>query len=165
MADKHDLKSRQLFIAFEEDFTDVDVRISTVKRARQHLRWNTQRKTGTITLSQIWTKRSVWGLVFRTLEDAWHWLGWCNLNRWMFLFGWKPTVRLHTTNKESLPGWRVDQSIRPRSMWGQEHQQEEPSRMASWPKHPAKVHVRAGTSARGATTAVILAGILTFKRY
>ena len=45
------------------------------------------------------------------------------------------------------------------------HKQREPSRMVSSPKHPPKVHVWAGISAKGATSIVIFTRILTATRY
>ena len=45
------------------------------------------------------------------------------------------------------------------------HKRGEPSKMVSRPKHPPKVHVWAGMSAKGATAVVILTGTLTATRY
>ena len=41
----------------------------------------------------------------------------------------------------------------------------QPSKMVSRPKHPPKVHVWGGISARGATAVVIFTGVLTATRY
>ena len=45
------------------------------------------------------------------------------------------------------------------------HKEGEPSRMISRLKHPPKVHVWAGISAKGATSVVIFTGTLTATRY
>ena len=45
------------------------------------------------------------------------------------------------------------------------HKHGEPSKMVSRPKHPPKVHVWAGISAKGATAVDIFTGILTTTRY
>ena len=44
------------------------------------------------------------------------------------------------------------------------HKHGEPSKMVSRPKHPPKVHIWAGISAKGATAVVIFTGILTATR-
>ena len=65
MADKSDLTSRQLFIAFKEAFPAVDVCISTVKRAP----WMEHTRNQVLSVDLGYEQREANGLVFRTFED------------------------------------------------------------------------------------------------
>ena len=61
--------------------------------------------------------------------------------------------------------WTDECSVQLESHRKMTYHKQEPSRMVSRPKHPPKVRVWAGISAKGATSIAIVTGILTATRY
>ena len=139
MAENTDLTSRQLYAAFKEAYPSVAVSVSTMKRARRHLGWTSKRTSYCQLISDVnKEKRMDWCLDQVLAGD---------LEFEDVIWTDECSVQLELHQKIT---YRKD---------GQ------PMKMVSRPKHPPKVHVWGGISARGATAVVIFTGILTATRY
>ena len=139
MAENTDLTSRQLHTAFKEKYPSVVASLSTIKRARRHLDWSSKRTRYCQLISDInKEKRMEWCLEMVLAGD---------LDFEDVIWTDECSVQLESHRKITY------------------HKVGQPAKMISRPKHPAKVHVWAGISAKGATAIVIFTGILTATRY
>ena len=136
MTEDNECTSRQLFILFAEKFPDVEIMLM---QARQHLGW-------------ISKKTRYCALIHE--ENKEKRLRWCkerieqnDLDLSDVIFSDESSIQLESHRKTSY------------------HKFGQPSRLCTRPKHPAKVHVWAGISARGATQVDIFTGILNVTRY
>ena len=139
MADNMDLTARQLFCLFKEKFATVEVSISTIKRARLELGWVCKRVKYCQLISEVnKEKRVKWCLERVTNND---------LKMDDVIFTDESTVQIKAH-------WKV--IFRKAG---------HPIKLVAKPKHPQKVHVWAGISARGATSIVMFTGIMNTTRY
>ena len=139
MTTDNELTSRQLLALFVDKYPVVHISISTLMRARKHLGW-ISKKTRYCALirEENKEKRLLW--CKERIEQN-------DLDLSDVIFSDESSVQLESHRKTSY------------------HKVGQPSRLCARPKHPAKVHVWAGISARGATQIVIFTGILNATRY
>ena len=139
MAANNELTSRQLFSLFTDEYPEVQISISTVKRARKHLGWISKKTTY---YALVWEankeKRLLW--CQKRVEEN-------NLELNDVIFSDESSVQLESHRKTCF------------------HKIGQPSRLCGRPKHPPKVHVWGGISARGATQVVIFTGIMNATCY
>ena len=139
MAENTDLMSRQLYLALKETYPTIEASLSTVKRARRHLGWTTKHTRYCQLMSEVNIEKRMEWCLDRVIAD--------DFDMEDVIWTDECSVQLGSHTKTTY------------------HKQGAPSRMASRPKHPPKVHVWAGISAIGATGIVILTGILMATRY
>jgi transposase len=139
MAQNTDLSSRQLYTVFKTAYPSIEASLSTIKRARRDLGWTMKRTRYCQLISEVnKEKRMEWCLDRVILND---------LDLSDVIWTDECSVQLEAHRKIMY------------------HKRGEPSKMVSRPKHPPKVHVWAGISAKGATAVVIFTGILIATRY
>jgi transposase len=139
MAENTDLTSRQLFSALKEAYPTVEMSLSTVKRARRYLGWTAKRTRYCQLISDVNKEKRMEWCLDRVISD--------DLDLEDVIWTDECSVQLESHRKITY------------------HKQGEPSKMVSRPKHPPKVHVWAGISAKGATSVVIFTGVLIATRY
>ena len=139
MAENTDLTSRQLHTAFKVAYPLVEVSVSTVKRVRRYLGWTSKRTRYCQLISDVNKEKRVdWCLDVVLAGD---------LEFDDVIWSDECSVQLESHRKVTY------------------RKEGQPSKMVSRPKHPPKVHVWGGISARGATAVVIFTGVLTATRY
>ena len=139
MAQNNDLSLRQLYTVFKTAYPSTVVSLSTIKRTRRDLGWTMKRTRYCQLISEVnKDKRMDWCLD-RVLSN--------DLELSDVIWTDECLVQLESHRKITYP------------------KHGEPSKMVSRPKHPPKVHIWAGISAKGATAVVIFTGILTATRY
>ena len=139
MTEDNELTSRQLFSLFTAEYPEVHLSISTLKRARRHLGW-VSRKTRYCALIREANKEKRLQWCKERVEQN-------DLEFDDVIFSDESSVQLESHRKTSY------------------HKLGQLSRLCGRPKHPAKVHVWGGISARGATQVVIFTGIMNATRY
>ena len=139
MAENTDLTSMQLYTALKEAYPMVEASLSTVKRARRHLGWTAKRTRYCQLISEVNKEKRMEWCLDRVIGD--------DKDMEDVIWTDECSVQLESHRKTTY------------------HKEGEPSRMISGLKHPSKVHVWAGISAKGATSIVIFTGILTATRY
>ena len=138
MAQNSDLSSRQLYAAFKTAYPSTEASLLTIKRARRDLGWTMKRTRYCQLISEVNKEKRMEWCLDRVLNDF-------ELSD--VIWTDECSVQLESHRKITY------------------HKHGEPSKMVSRPKHPPKVHVWAGISAKGATAIVIFTGILTATRY
>ena len=134
MTADNELTSRQLFFLFRAIYPDVQVSISTIKRARQHLGWISKKTRYCALIREVnKEKRLLWCKERIEKNDV-------DLDD--VIFSDESSVQLESHRKTSY------------------HKIGQPSRLCGKPKHPVKVHVRGGISCQGATQVVTFTGIM-----
>ena len=139
MAQNNDLSSRQLYTMFKTAYSSTEVSLSTIKRARHDLGWTMKRTRYCQLISELNKEKRMEWCLDRVLSN--------DLELSDVIWTDECSVQLKSHRKITY------------------HKRGEPSKMVSRPKHPPKVHIWAGISAKGATAAVIFTGILTATRY
>lgn len=139
MAENTDLTSRQLYSALKEAYPTVEASLSTVQRPRRHLGWTAKRTRYCQLISEVNKEKRMEWCLDRVISD--------DLDMEDVIWTDECSVQLESHRKTTY------------------HKEGEPSRMISRLKHPPKVHVWAGISAKGATSVVIFTGTLTATRY
>ena len=140
MADNVDMTARQLHSAFISEYPELQsIPISTVKRARYRLGWESKRTRYCALISERNQEKR--------LEFCKDLINRNDLNFSDVIWTDECSVQLESHRKVTY------------------HRKGEPSRMCGRPKHPAKVHVWGGISKRGATKIVIFTGIMNATRY
>lgn len=139
MAENDELTARELLSKLQEEFPEVSVSISTVKRAKRELGWAAKRTRYCALISENnQEKRMQW--CESQIEEG-------DLEFENVVWTDECTVQLESHRR--LCFRKKDQPVRYRMR----------------PKHPPKVNVWAGISRRGATQVVIFTGVLTATRY
>ena len=133
MAQNTDLSSRQFYTVFKTTYPSTEVPLSTIKRARRDLGWTMKRTRYCQLINEVNKEKRMEWCLDRVLSD--------DLELSDVIWTDECSVQLESHRKITY------------------HKREEPSKMVSRPKHPPKVHIWAGISAKGAT------GILTATRY
>ena len=139
MTEDNELTSRQLFALFSTKYPDVQVSISTIKRARQHLGWISKKTRYCALIREVNKEKRLQWCKERLEEN--------DLELDDVIFSDKSSVQLESHRKTSY------------------HKVGPPLRLCGRPKHPVKVHVWGGISCRGATQIVIFTGIMNATRY
>ena len=139
MAENKELTSRQLFHKLLEEFPGVKTSISAVKRARRELGWISKRTRYCAMISESNKDKRLKWCTERTEQH--------DLQLDDVIWTDECTVQLESHRKTCY------------------HKKGEPAPLAAKPKHPPKVHVWAGISARGATAVAIFTGIMIATRY
>ena len=139
MAQNTDLTSRQLHTAFKAVYPSTEASLSTIKRARRDLGWTAKRTRYCQLISEVNKEKRMEWCLDRVISG--------DLDLSDVIWTDECSVQLESHRKVTY------------------HKLGEPSKMVSRPKHPPKVHVWAGISAKGATAIVIFTGILTATRY
>ena len=139
MAQNNDLSSRQLYVAFKTAYPSTEASLSTIKRARRDLGWTMKRTRYCQLISEVNKEKRMEWCLDRVLSN--------DFELSDVIWTDECSVQLESHRKITY------------------HKHGEPSKMVSRPKHPPKVHVWAGISAKGATAIVIFTGILTATRY
>ncbi len=137
MAENTELTSRQLQRKIEE-FPNVQASLSTVMRARRYLGW-VCKKTRYCALirEENKQKRLDWCRERQADGETFRDVIWTD----------ECSVQLESNRKLSY------------------HKKGEPAPLKGRPKHPAKIHVWAGISRRGATPIILFTGIMTATKY
>ena len=139
MEANRELTSRQLHGMVVKEYPDLSVSVSTIKKARRALGWNSKKTRYCALISEInKEKRMTWCLDRVAEGDL----------------------------ELSDVIWTDESSIQLQSHRKTVYQKRgQPIRLARVPKHPPKIHVWGGISARGATPIVMFTGILIATRY
>jgi hypothetical protein len=139
MAENMDLTARQLYCLFKQNFSTIEVSISTIKRARLELGWICKRVKYCQLITEVnKEKRVTWCLERVTTND---------LEMDDVIFTDESTVQIEAHRKVIF------------------RKAGHPIKLVAKPKHPQKVHVWAGISARGATSIVMFTWIMNATRY
>ena len=139
MAESKDLTARQLHTLFVEKYPGIEVSISTIKRARFELGWVSKRVRYCQLIREVnKEKRKIW------CEDQ---ISGGDLEFDNVIFTDECTVELQSTRKVVF------------------HKIGQPPPLVPKPKHPQKIHVWGGISAKGATAIVMFTGIMNATRY
>ena len=140
MADNDQLTSRQLYRMLEEAYPCIDISISTLKRARRELGWVGKRTRYCALISENnKEKRVTWcQQQLRTSDLDFENVVWTD----------ECTVQL-----ESHRRWTFHRIGEPAT-----------DRLKMKPKHPPKINIWGGISARGATQIVMFTGIMNATR-
>ena len=124
---------------FTAKYPEIQISISTVKRARRHLGWISKKTRYCALIREAnKEKRLLWCQERVEKNDL-------DLND--VIFSDESSVQLESHRKTCY------------------HKIVQPSRLCGKPKHPPKVHIWGGISARGATQVVIFTGIMNATRY
>ena len=139
MTMNNELTSGQLFSLFTAKYPEIQVSTSTIKRARRHLGWISKKTRYCALIREAnKEKRLLW--CQQRVEQN-------DLDLKDVIFSDESSVQLESHRKTCY------------------HKIGQPSRLCGKPKHPLKVHVWGGISARGATQVVIFSGIMNATRY
>ena len=135
----NELTSRQLHSMLIQKFPGLHVSVATVKRARKNLGWSSKKTRYCAMISEVNKEKRVTWCMDRIAEG--------DLELSNVIFTDESSVQLECHRKIAY------------------QKKGQPVRLAARPKHPPKVHVWGGISARGATSVVIFTGTLIATRY
>ena len=139
MAENDELTSSQLYNMFQEQYPEISVSISTIKRVRRELGWVAKRTRYCAMIAE------------RNKEKR---VEWC-----------QEQIRAGDLRFANVV-WTDECTVQLEShRLMTYHRIGEAARLKPRPKHPLKIHVWGGISARGATKAVMFSGIMNATRY
>ena len=128
MAQNTDLSSRQLYAMFKTTYPSIEASLSTVKRARRDLGWTMKRTRYCQLISDVNKEKRMEWCLDRVISN--------DLELSDVIWTDECSIQLESHRKITY------------------HKRGEPSKMVCTPKHPPKVHMWAGISAKGARAVV-----------